>query len=446
MNRFLMGLCLSASILFTDGPHAATMAGKDVSRLQSDWQVEAFLRNNQFPTGECIMRGRYDNGLEITFKGRDSQLTALRVKDLDYKSGPAVNGFIGLGLGKTSFGLQSRSIRGQVDASLLTVTAPAQKIMDVDAYRIRIGKEDLFFSTEGFDKGYQKLLSCIGFSEPSVPVMKVVSEPRLLPTDFARTQAQKQKEMNKAVLGEVTDHKQDSAPEMPSEPIELVMVQPLANDEPSPLLPELQDVADMASKDENPVTAAADIEPVKSPQWNARSGQTLSEVLAAWASTAGVQPNFNLAQDPVIKDDFVHDGSIEEAVQKLLSTTLEEGTFETAMSDEPVKEITPAKQSEREEQPHLSAGGAPYNWRALQGTNLRSVLRRWSAREGVRLIWDADQQFLIRQTVKEKTDYADAVIQLLSQYSDQTTRPVGILNVDPDTGQRALIISIEKIS
>jgi len=82
------------------------------------------------------------------------------------------------------------------------------------------------------------------------------------------------------------------------------------------------------------------------------------------------------------------------------------------------------------------------NWRALQGTDLRKLLKRWSAREGVGFVWDADQSFLVKQTVKSETNYNNAVERLLSQYSVQGVRPVATLNIDPKTNAKTLIITV----
>lgn len=150
-----------------------------VAEVISEWEVDEFRRDNGFPTGECIMRANYTNNLEITFKGTKGQLSALRVKDNSQSGIPRVKGFLALGLDGNSFGLQSRSISGQIDASLLTVPAPAEKIMDLDNYELRIGTKDYLFSTEGFAYAYQKLLKCHGYE--NARTLQVVSSPRAMP-------------------------------------------------------------------------------------------------------------------------------------------------------------------------------------------------------------------------------------------------------------------------
>ena len=58
------------------------------------WTVTPFTRVNGVPSGECIMTATYDNGLELAFKGKNSKLTALRVKDVTSGKSNNVKGFM----------------------------------------------------------------------------------------------------------------------------------------------------------------------------------------------------------------------------------------------------------------------------------------------------------------------------------------------------------------
>ena len=87
---------------------------------------------------------------------------------------------------------------------------------------------------------------------------------------------------------------------------------------------------------------------------------------------------------------------------------------------------------------------ADNNWRALEGTDLRKVLMRWATREGVDFIWDADQMFLIKKSMKQDTDFVQAVSMVVNQFDDDAVKPVATLNIDPETKRKALIIKSNK--
>lgn len=381
-----------------------------VAQPLSPWMVEEFQRGNGFPTGECIMRANYSNNLEITFKGKTGQLSAIRVRDLN--EGSKVKGFLALGLDGNSYGLQSKSTQGQIDASLLTVPAPAEKIMDLEKYKLRIGADDYFFSTDGFALAYQDLLRCHGYE--NAKTMQVVSTPRAVPVV-----------LEKSPLKKMKPSKIDDDFEMPAEPIDLVMTKDLGSD----------DVVD------NDLSVRMDT-------WQANKGEKLSSVLEIWALQAGVKPQIDLKNDIALDRDFKIFGPLDIAVSQILKDTMGENStlsyIESADGD--VTSIDQIKQGVV----NSTRTGSVNNelkdrvkWRALQGTNLEKVLKRWSIKEGVDFVWDADQTFLIKQTMKAMSDYNGAVASILNQYNGQNVKPVGSLNVDPSTGRKTLIISVD---
>ena len=379
---------------------------KTAANIVSNWDVEEFSRENGFPTGECVTRAEYDNNLEITFKGKNGQLSALRIRDLNNNRQSSINGFSSLGLGDNSYGLQSRSKPGQIDASLLTVPAPAQKIMDLGEYKLRVGKQDYNFNAGEFAYAYYELMKCTGYE--NAKTLKVVSHSRSRRTP-----------LKKAV----------NVPSLPAEPIDLVVETNI-------------DVQSASAKSD-----AANVEDVdlslEMQTWNAFKGDNVSSTLKDWANQAGVNANIDLSNDAKLNEDIRVFGSLDVAVEQLLKRAMGDNQ-PLAMIEDRNGDVTEISNQDINVSPSkVSKSSSPTNnWRALQGTDLRKLLKRWSAREGVGFVWDADQSFLVKQTVKSETNYNNAVERLLSQYSVQGVRPVATLNIDPKTNAKTLIITV----
>lgn len=95
-------------------------------------------------------------------------------------------------------------------------------------------------------------------------------------------------------------------------------------------------------------------------------------------------------------------------------------------------------------QTQVSSSKAPV-WRALKGSSLREVLALWSLDNGVELIWNAEEQYRVRETFSMNSSYENAVETLLKQYelgllSPDVRRPVGQLYVDPQQKKKVLVI------
>ncbi len=86
-------------------------------------------------------------------------------------------------------------------------------------------------------------------------------------------------------------------------------------------------------------------------------------------------------------------------------------------------------------------------WNAAQGDNLRETLAKWSLEEGVELIWDSERQYDILSPINMDASYEKAVAHILNQYMVAVgldTRPVGQLYVDPQSGNKVLIIQADQ--
>ncbi|MGH1399434.1 MAG: TcpQ domain-containing protein, partial [Alphaproteobacteria bacterium] len=79
-------------------------------------------------------------------------------------------------------------------------------------------------------------------------------------------------------------------------------------------------------------------------------------------------------------------------------------------------------------------------WSARKGNTLRSVLQLWAEREGVEFVWDADVNYKIGANYDSADAFAPAVAGLLDVYMREAIRPVGHLQIDPESGRKRLTI------
>ena len=85
---------------------------------------------------------------------------------------------------------------------------------------------------------------------------------------------------------------------------------------------------------------------------------------------------------------------------------------------------------------------AGQKWRALEGANIRQVLKQWAQMEGAKLVWDNQDAFAVLQGFEVRGPFHSAVKSLLDQYQNNQVRPVATLHVDPQTSQQTLVIRV----
>lgn len=165
--------------------------------------------------------------------------------------------------------------------------------------------------------------------------------------------------------------------------------------------------------------------------WNAKSGENIRAVLGRWANTAGYDLDWQAAQDSKVVQDISLNGSFEEAVSQLLA------------ENSAVNGITGRVESVGGVKPLTSGTAAnTATWNATAGSDLQSILRQWGARAGVSVVWKSSPDMYVKNAININGSFESAVSALLDQYRDDSNRPVGQLNVDPDTGARTLLIDV----
>ncbi|MEJ0061702.1 MAG: TcpQ domain-containing protein [Alphaproteobacteria bacterium] len=79
-------------------------------------------------------------------------------------------------------------------------------------------------------------------------------------------------------------------------------------------------------------------------------------------------------------------------------------------------------------------------WKAEPGDQLRAVIKKWSERANVELVWATEYDYPIQASVNFSGSFEDAVRNLLSGFVDAKPQPFGRLHDNPTAGQRILVI------
>lgn len=103
---------------------------------------------------------------------------------------------------------------------------------------------------------------------------------------------------------------------------------------------------------------------------------------------------------------------------------------------QPEPQYTPPTQPKMVQAPQVTRP----SWNANAGLSLQNVLAEWSRQENADLIWDTPANFNLMDGLNVQTSYESAVETVLAQYNAQSERPVGSLYINPETGQKTLVI------
>ncbi len=237
-------------------------------------------------------------------------------------------------------------------------------------------------------------------------------------------------------------------------------------------------IIDDKPTDITPAPLKADIivpsEPIKITEtWRARRGESLYQVLTRWSDRAGTKLNWTSMSAPRLPQDVSFVGSYEDAVAHALKISGANGVKPDWNNDtaqivnvEPITSYTPealeplplpltpepteiavvTQSQPMDLMPIANPESLPQRARfyALQKTSLEQALRSWAGSQEFELVWQADRDFSVKETVSTNDNYEMALRDILSMYDGDKVRPVGKLYRDRNSSKPVLVVKSEK--
>ncbi len=232
----------------------------------------------------------------------------------------------------------------------------------------------------------------------------------------------------------------------------------------------------------------------KAQVWEAKAGDDMRTILESWATRADVKLDWQATNAGKVTDDIRVQGTFEEAVQSLMArnaaalgldanlmgnTVAPKASMarQTSMSSNAPQSLLPSvstpvsmgnsaltpmpnqgRNATLSSQPSVSSptmspsmgmtsGGASAGgqWSAPAGASLQQILKSWSSKANVELIWDSNQGFSVMRPIKMGGSYEEVLQSLLNQYTNLKIRPAAQLNNDPVTGRKTLFIQSSRV-
>lgn len=372
----------------------------------------------------CIISTEYDNGYTVRFSGGGNNLLAMAIdfRQEVFAQGRKYNAMVSIG----------DSYVKQVNATAFTKSTLIFNLRPMgDFYsalkggkqmEISIDNNAMKFNLDELAAAYDGLENCYngGNAAPIKPMINEASVDAKMPP-VAVPPVEK---IAAAPMPRTFDEIVKNSEPATAAPMKIAT--PRAPD--AAPAPRTAPVTPMPERVSRNLEAVATPAPAEAPQWNARAGEDMKIVLSRWAERAGYDLDWQSQQDGKVAQDVALTGSFEEAVSQLLAensaATGISGRFETADGAKPV----------------AGSGG----WKAAPGASLQSVLDQWGAKAGVAIVWQTSMNAPVKSAINENGTFETAVQSLLDQYSDDSARPVGRLNVDPQTGQRTLFMEMDR--
>jgi len=202
-----------------------------------------------------------------------------------------------------------------------------------------------------------------------------------------------------------------------------------------------------------------------SQSWRARRGENLRDILQRWSLRGEANLMWASTDVPILKKDFSFIGRYQDAVNALIkqeggaqihSQYRSEGLTPVMM--EPASTVTtnsaPLNSDIKEEKTENTISKIfkldnqtektlETRWFGLSGSPLAEVIQVWSEDANIRVIWNSEKNFALKETVSQVGHFEDAVFKALNQYTNDQIRPVGEMYIDPATGQRVLLVRTE---
>jgi hypothetical protein len=408
--RLFQTLLCTGALIFAAGTPAMAQMTQAPRFIPSGWEVGASqLAGMQGLDGmklPCIISTTYDNGYVVRFSGGGEQFLALAVdfRQGIFEQGRKYNAMLSIDdaymkqVVATAFapGILIFNLRPHADL-YNAVKNGRQMELTVEGNRLGFSLQDIAGAYPSFEKCY---------TGGNVAPMSPPQNPRG-PKD--------------ALVREEGPHG-----------LRRVQVPGVRNAQAAPPLP--RSMNDIVQQSDAAQSAPVPIIPVTPSQWTARAGEDLRDVLGRWGSRAGYDVQWDAQQSGAIMQDVSYSGSFEEAAAQLLAENgAATGLSGKIQDDYGTKQLIAAKNN---------AASNPA-WTAAPGANLRSTITGWASRAGVSVLWRAPEDLKVKNALPASENFESAVQGVLDQYQNDSRRPVGRLNTDPQTGQRTLTIELD---
>ena len=170
-------------------------------------------------------------------------------------------------------------------------------------------------------------------------------------------------------------------------------------------------------------------------RWTARAGEDVQAVLRRWADRAGYDLDWQAAPAGQIADDIRITGSFEDAVDYLLAQNAAASGLRAQYGAQ--NAATAAQQSGF----GSAANAQQATWQADAGESLELVFTRWAAEAGAQARIEGAGDLTLAAPVRSNASFEAAVQAALDQFAGRRRQPDARLNIDPQDGQRTLILN-----
>lgn len=396
----------------------------------------------------CMMVNQFDNGFVVRFAGGGGQLTAMAIDFRQNVFAPGMrypaalytdNGFGGA--------VQGSAFNGSTLVFNLRDIGDVYNAMrSARGFGLSMGQNDLRFSLSNFSQGLNNLEGCYGGgAAPSAAQQQNAAIAPAAPSyDF------NQQPTTLAEIQQGADDETNSA----GREVYIKRGQTQAQS----AGPRMNVGAAMKSTGEQQPSRAAMGSAMGA--WNARAGESLQDVIGRWATTAGVDLQWQASNGGgQVAQDFNHNGSFNDAVSALLaenaaasglkshydSGTSPRANPPTYVADAPPMAMEP-RTSDADPTSAYAQGvsGKGGQWRAPKGGSLQATLQQWAAQSNVELLWYATGGYKVKNDINQGGTFETALQTILQSYENDNNRPVAHLNTDPQTGRKVLVVESDR--
>lgn len=411
----------------------------------------ANLRGLQSMKMPCVLSNEFDNGFVVRFSGGGGQMLAMAIdfRQDAFTQGRKYDAMISIG----------NTYVKQASAAAFTSNTLIFNLRSLDGFysalrggqemEIEIDGNVMRFSLGPIGKSYGTFENC--FAGKKLPPLKpmtgslqtadtgdVPMPPAIVPdVEAAPAPDLPQPVLPPAVASAPLPRSFDEIVENSGMPAAPPAPTPIVADiPPAPPLPHesgrVSRAIPLGAGDVPPPAAAPRPIPTAQAAWSARAGEDIRAVLSRWAASAGYDLQWQADQrGGKVVQDIALNGTFEQAVSQLLA---EDGAG-LGMTG-----YVKSPQATRGLPSNTLASG----WTAPAGASIQTVLDQWATRAGVTVTWDSFMNVPLKAPVSSSGSFESAVEAVLDQYRDDPARPVGALNTDPQTGQRTLVMTMDR--